>query len=1045
MIRRPPRSTLFPYTTLFRSVDLYLADGNSQIKVINSGFDQDGNVAGIQYSSSDLGSKINLVLSSTTSMEANIFSVSSGGGLKSGNYIFFMRYVTENLDTTSFIAESDPIPIYKGSDSVGSVLGKDASEVTDKLVTLTLKKIDLTYTYVQVAYQRYYSDFNGILTSEFGIINTYFKIDSSNEQIIISGTEGEQLLTEDELELKPQTEIIPKDITSMAGRLWGVNWKSEVTHNDALTNFAKLIKIGYVEKDLLDKKWDPSDTPSYGQYKSYSNYNYISYFRGETYPFAVIYELTNGLLTESYPMNGVDMWDNITPDYTEGSPDKGNYDGIYRFPSTLKSNIQKSGYVTVLGVNFNTESAFLSIMGANVNNWIRFNVRAIYFVRGDRNKNLLFQGLMINACSQNSSSVKYPMSERVAILGQNFRVGQDDPSIATGYDYAQADYTFDTVDQFWGSKSNNYNQWTKTDPLAYTPIYRGYVPMTHKQGTGVDMHALNSITRVFSYPDKYAFYSPDLLFNEVNDIGDANYVMRVGKTVLKTTDPGYVANSNPGIWVHRDEPSTFYYNLFSPAWRIADIDTLSLYETTILKTASIDTKVMIGEGGLIKPGNSGYSNFINAADEPYTSIENSWFWDGNDDLYGDYHQWANRSFITAKYLGIDFDNVDFTSSLQNDDFNLDIVNIFKSDPSSIDINNQFSNLNAVHYKKISIPINVGDVVTAIVSGSWDNYKSINSYRGDCFVQRFYFRQIEWGGSQYLYGAGDASWDSIEVVDNEINPYPVKYAFGLVIGMVVESSINSAMRSTDENYFYPYKDMDWIVSPYPGYKEAFLYNKGYGASLSSNSFPVHDPLIPEGNNKYIVRVRYSDENIPGALTDAYRVFRYSNYKDFDSGLGEMITIDTIFDRLITIQEDSINEHYVNERLQTAEGQGSVYGYGDALSKSFNQLAEYGSQHKFSIVKADTGLYGVDWKRSIIWNVIAKTSQTGKTSLAVENLTESQMISKWMKDILNVIGSGYTDKTNIYGNDTLNGEGIVSGYDYDLGDMYFTFLHRTDINA
>src|SRR5258708_26476101 len=26
MIRRPPRSTLFPYTTLFRSIDLYLKD-----------------------------------------------------------------------------------------------------------------------------------------------------------------------------------------------------------------------------------------------------------------------------------------------------------------------------------------------------------------------------------------------------------------------------------------------------------------------------------------------------------------------------------------------------------------------------------------------------------------------------------------------------------------------------------------------------------------------------------------------------------------------------------------------------------------------------------------------------------------------------------------------------------------------------------------------------------------------------------------------------------------------------------------------------------
>src|SRR3712207_6937626 len=30
MIRRPPRSTLFPYTTLFRSVDPYLAAGSGR-------------------------------------------------------------------------------------------------------------------------------------------------------------------------------------------------------------------------------------------------------------------------------------------------------------------------------------------------------------------------------------------------------------------------------------------------------------------------------------------------------------------------------------------------------------------------------------------------------------------------------------------------------------------------------------------------------------------------------------------------------------------------------------------------------------------------------------------------------------------------------------------------------------------------------------------------------------------------------------------------------------------------------------------------------
>src|SRR2546421_5519341 len=37
MIRRPPRSTLFPYTTLFRSVDAFMAYGGLVLQLKSSG------------------------------------------------------------------------------------------------------------------------------------------------------------------------------------------------------------------------------------------------------------------------------------------------------------------------------------------------------------------------------------------------------------------------------------------------------------------------------------------------------------------------------------------------------------------------------------------------------------------------------------------------------------------------------------------------------------------------------------------------------------------------------------------------------------------------------------------------------------------------------------------------------------------------------------------------------------------------------------------------------------------------------------------------
>src|SRR3712207_8945759 len=40
MIRRPPRSTLFPYTTLFRSKDVVERLKNTDVKVITYGFEE---------------------------------------------------------------------------------------------------------------------------------------------------------------------------------------------------------------------------------------------------------------------------------------------------------------------------------------------------------------------------------------------------------------------------------------------------------------------------------------------------------------------------------------------------------------------------------------------------------------------------------------------------------------------------------------------------------------------------------------------------------------------------------------------------------------------------------------------------------------------------------------------------------------------------------------------------------------------------------------------------------------------------------------------
>src|SRR3712207_7199261 len=46
MIRRPPRSTLFPYTTLFRSRDLLLELAARSVHAHDAGVDRDGHAVG---------------------------------------------------------------------------------------------------------------------------------------------------------------------------------------------------------------------------------------------------------------------------------------------------------------------------------------------------------------------------------------------------------------------------------------------------------------------------------------------------------------------------------------------------------------------------------------------------------------------------------------------------------------------------------------------------------------------------------------------------------------------------------------------------------------------------------------------------------------------------------------------------------------------------------------------------------------------------------------------------------------------------------------
>lgn len=1035
------------------TVNLYLADGQNQLRSINSGFTQDGtetfDEAAPPYNGTNIDTKMNLVLGTQTSAALNVTSITTGGAMKYGSYIFFFKYLTENLDDTYWIAESSAVPIVKGLSSIGAVKGGAAEDRSDKKVTLSISNPDNAYKYIKIGYLRHFSDYNGVATYEFGEIATRYNIDDA-AIIDVIGTEGETFLEETEVLLSKDSEIIPATITQLANRLWGARWKKIKTHDSALARFAKLITINFDTDTILDDNWDSRDTAvTYGQYLSWQNYEKKGYFRGEAYPFGVVFELNDGSMSEVYPLRGVDQWNTLTPDHAAD----GNDLGVFRFPNgNLHQVCTVDGELRVALVKMDIEAAMLSIMGANENNWVRFNVRAIHFVRGDRYINLMYQGLMIGAAAPFLMADKanaFPLTNDCSIDGKIYQHDQENSEDAR-YAYYQRHYHFadltyeSTSDPFWGH-DGSWDTVTETiGKLAnekWGPVFRGYAAVNYTApGPGTSEDGLgdrNYVTRFFIEPDKYCFYSPDMLVQPFNDVDDVNFIFRMGKTIYGRG----VTTSNDGNWIDNTEQYT--------APRYQRNTCKGPYVGTTARSAYIDKKVMVGEDGFVRPGDTGYNDFINSVEEPYADSNHYWYWRGQ--TIDDTHNFTYvRSTRMAKYLGIDLTNVDWNgSALDSDDFNLDIVNIYKGDPSTIDIKNLFPNTNSIQYKKIGSPIQLAPIVTLIVDDNWDAYKTATLAGGDCFLQRTFFKQSYWAGSSVHYYRGESNWDSVDLYDLRtatVGSYQIRrHAHGLVLGIVTENAHNVALRSEDDtNTFYPATELfPFCYEPYNDENvESFKLNFGYDKNLSTNIFLAYDPDLPEKDLEYMTRVKYSDAVIPGSYVDAYRSFRINNYQDFDTNFGPIMNLEVVYDRLVSIHEDAIVEHYVNERItQNTDGGSPILGYGDVLSKNFRKMANFGTQHKWSVVSADQ-LYGVDWKRKIIWEVGLHRSDSGSLFLNAKDLTKEAYVQQWMRETAIEISDNRTDKVNIYGDNTMYGEGIVSGYDDYTKDVYFIFHKRVE---
>src|ERR1035437_1332287 len=123
MIRRPPRSTLFPYTTLFRSLNNVAAGGALAAIVYN-------------YPAGDTFSPFGVISVGTATLPALFVNQTEGAGLKArAAQDAGVQVALDFVGVTAFAARTDISFFSSRGPSVGSALKPDLVAVGEEIVT----------------------------------------------------------------------------------------------------------------------------------------------------------------------------------------------------------------------------------------------------------------------------------------------------------------------------------------------------------------------------------------------------------------------------------------------------------------------------------------------------------------------------------------------------------------------------------------------------------------------------------------------------------------------------------------------------------------------------------------------------------------------------------------------------------------------------------------------------------------------------------------------------------------------------------------------
>ena len=1052
------------------SVNLFFVDNFNVDRVINSGFDKEGFTTGKKYTEDNFYSTIPLDMVSPNSMPIiTDIAIEQGGDLKYGNYFVFIRYSTEDFNKTKFLTQSRAIQVYNGDDTASGAQGGFFDKQSNKKIVLTLSNLDVTYKYYELGVVRYYSDGNNPVQHETFLYDRYFDITNTIAEITYNDkitplTDGE-LLT-----------VTPKDVVSKAIiQNENIAFKANITeknkHDDRLAEFAKRVllftKTEFTEDkkieqvDISDTNYNTTNLSELMEHKDYElTYDGASYFGGEIYAFGLVFGFDDGQETDVYPVRGINnVYGTIVNDtyYTDidinpvlNSVKGENYNGIYRFPmrNVAGYNIYEDDNICHLKIDFYFQKA-IEYIRDNDNGWWD-TIKYIRFVRTERRKLLLFQSLSMGLAYSNKLAVGHNTSEcSYPLLSPSI------PSAALVYPPWHSDALYykpnrfaygENWDGFWGMSSVRETSPDTLNKQLHIPLYRGYVPRISK----FEDYTKNYVERMGLIYGKYALYSPDVFLcgNKFDD-SKITYLYPIAKTIL------FDGKNIDDVWHHKSL-KPFYpiviggHGYTFPRFTHASVN--KKYHQTDYNKQEVSCKFVgnvdnnTSDNSILLSGNE----LINDAND-YSSPSGHLFFYNDDDNYG-----SNRALRVMPYIAAIVKNKQLGDEEGFNHMNLNIVNAYSSDPFDVtgDSFTNFYNIDAEKYKEIgtTTPFSIvreDDYYSlSFTNENWT--KSLGG--GDCFVQRTYFKQMSQKCSSiHLNPGGDTDYElGCEYMNDTAldNPddgfFRNLYNFGLIISIITENSVNTAMRNDDittsKTYFPKNKDdVCWAIKPHTNqYIESFFMNHGYNQILTGREWVLYNRLAPYNVTKRPTRIRHSATYTPGSFYDGYRTWNVDAFKDYDINEGEINALATSNGILISIQRNTANQHYTNQKQQKAEintGE-MIVGIGPILAQDVRKL-DFGTIHQNSVITTPQAIYGVDFLKRCIWRISLQSTQSGGAVLAQENISLSKEVNTWLDELLDTYYTK-TDITRVLTDLPHQNIGIVSGYDALYNEVYFTFL-------